>query len=123
MRILVLGPSSDVAAVRLYQAALAGTPPSPDARGDVLRLSRALDTLQACLDAKLDETQAFEDAAAARAASPLMDGAQLTEAEKLKLGQSLTTGLMVGVQSSIWSSFLLLVGGMALLALLNKPPA
>jgi hypothetical protein len=30
---------------------------------------------------------------------------------------------MVGVQSSIWSSFLLLVGGLALLALLNKPPA
>jgi hypothetical protein len=88
VRILVLGPSSDVAAVRLYQAALAGTPPGADAsEADVLRLSRALDTLQACLDAKLDEAQAFEDAAAARAASPLLDGAQLTEEEKLSLGR------------------------------------
>jgi hypothetical protein len=29
---------------------------------------------------------------------------------------------MVGVQSSIWSSFLLLAGGLLLLTLLSKPP-
>jgi hypothetical protein len=29
---------------------------------------------------------------------------------------------MIGVQSSIWSSFLLLIGGFLLLALLSKPP-
>ena len=119
-RLLVAGPASDVAAVRLYQAALSGTPPPTDS--DASRLRRALDALQAAVDERADEAEAFAQAAARRVAAPILQGAELTEEEKLRLGRSITGGLMLGVQGSIWSSFLLLAGGIALLALLNKPP-
>ena len=146
-RLLVAGPGSDTQAVRLYGAALDGASPPPGS-ADALRLARGLEALQAALDAKEDEAEAFAEAAERRKQSAA-SGAELTEAEMLALGKcaplfnrpyqrlllfhstavlwrrltllavrrGLTSGLMVGVQGSIWSSFLLLVGAFILLAL------
>ena len=60
-----------------------------------------------------------------RVSSPLLDDSDLlTEEEKRTLSRGITSGLMLGVQSSIWSSFLLLAAGLALLSLLKGgPPA
>ena len=150
-RLLVLGPGSDTAAVRLYAAALEGSAP-PAGSADESRLRRALDALEDTLEAKRDEAEAFAEAAARRR-QPAAPEAQLTEAEKLALGRygvlrtpntqkhaaracaltrpvrrGITSGLMMGVQGSIWSSFLRLFGALILLSLTaggdgGAPPA
>lgn len=84
-RLLVLGPGSDTAAVRLYAAALDGVAPPADS-ADEARLRRALDALSDVLDAKRDEADAFAEAAEKRK-QPAAPEAELTEAEKIALGR------------------------------------
>ncbi len=84
-RLLVLGPGSDTAAVRLYAAALDGASPPADS-ADEARLRRALDALAEVLDAKRDEADAFAEAAEKRK-QPAAPEAELTEAEKIALGR------------------------------------
>ncbi len=75
-----------MAAVKLYQSALSGVPPAAGS-ADAARLARAVATLEECLAQKVDEADAFAEAAGKGRTTPLMDGGELTEQEKLNLGR------------------------------------
>lgn len=114
-RLVVLGPTSDVAAVRLFLAALesdACPDPPPHL---AFRLARGLADLESLRAARASEA-AFYEAQSGGVSSPLLDGSGLTDAEKLGLSGAISGGIVGGVQGGVWSSFLLLGGG--LLALL-----
>jgi hypothetical protein len=87
--------------VRLYAAALDGASPPADS-ADEARLRRALDALAEVLDAKRDEADAFAEAAEKRK-QPAAPEAELTEAEKIALGRSVSQLRSFDVFSSLHS--------------------
>lgn len=116
--IVVLGPNSDTRAVALYESALANTLKlGPEDGAEERRLRRGLDALRELREEKEEEAQRFADAAKKRA--EMSAKSELTEAERAALGKGVSGVFMAGVQSSIWSSFLMLGIGLLLLTQLQ----
>ena len=116
--IVVLGPNSDTRAVALYESALANTLKLGSEDGaEERRLRRGLDALRELREEQEEEAERF--AAAAKKRAEMSAKSELTEAERAALGKGVSGVFMAGVQSSIWSSFLMLGIGLLLLTQLQ----